>query len=107
MKTIWMRVILLMVLVGLAEVTMAQLPTIPQVSSINIDALSDAQFQAYMQQAQLSGLSEAELEAKAKERGLTAAQIAQIKARMGSLGAGAAGEKKQPTPLMKCANPLW
>jgi hypothetical protein len=73
---------------------MAQLPTIPQVSSINIDALSDAQFQAYMQQAQLSGLSEAELEAKAKERGLSAAQIAQIKARMGSMGAGTGGDKK-------------
>ncbi|OHC84516.1 MAG: hypothetical protein A2546_09040 [Sphingobacteriia bacterium RIFOXYD2_FULL_35_12] len=73
---------------------MAQLPTIPQVSSINIDALSDAQFQAYLQQAQLSGLSEAELEAKAKERGLSAAQIAQIKARMGSLGAGTGTEKK-------------
>lgn len=94
MKTIWMKVILLMALAGLAEVTMAQLPTIPQLSSINIDALSDAQFQAYVQQAQLSGLSEAELEAKAKERGLSAAQIAQIKARMGSLGAGATGEKK-------------
>ncbi len=94
MKTIWIKVILLMGLVGLAELTMAQLPTIPQVASINIDALSDAQFQAYMQQAQLSGLSEAELEAKAKERGLSAAQIAQIKARMGSLGAGATGEKK-------------
>lgn len=94
MKKIWMRVQVLAVLFGCTQVAMAQLPTIPQVSSINIDALSDAQFQAYMQQAQLSGLSEAELEAKAKERGLSAAQIAQIKARMGSMGAGTGTEKK-------------
>lgn len=94
MKKIWMRVLVLAVLFGYTQVAMAQLPTIPQVSSINIDALSDAQFQAYMQQAQLSGLSEAELEAKAKERGLSAAQIAQIKARMSSLGAGTGTEKK-------------
>ncbi|MBA4257845.1 MAG: hypothetical protein C0446_01685 [Chitinophaga sp.] len=94
MKKIWMRVLVLAVLFGCTQVAMAQLPTIPQVSSINIDALSDAQFQAYMQQAQLSGLSEAELEAKAKERGLSAAQIAQIKARMGSMGAGTGGDKK-------------
>src|SRR3989339_246820 len=94
MKKIWMRVLVLALLFGCTQVAMAQLPTIPQVSSINIDALSDAQFQAYLQQAQLSGLSEAELEAKAKERGLSAAQIAQIKARMGSLGAGTGTEKK-------------
>ncbi|OYY99731.1 MAG: hypothetical protein B7Y37_13465 [Sphingobacteriia bacterium 28-36-52] len=92
MKKIWMRVLVLAMMFGFNQVAMAQLPTIPQVSSINIEALSDAQFQAYMQQAQLSGLSEAEMEAKAKERGLSAAQIAQIKARMG--GAGAGGDKK-------------
>lgn len=94
MKKIWMRVLVLAVLFGFSQVAMAQLPTIPQVSSINIDALSDAQFQAYLQQAQLSGLSEAELEAKARERGLSSAQIAQIKARMSSMGAGTSGDKK-------------
>ena len=91
MKTIWKNVMILIVLVGFTQLTKAQLPTIPQISSINIDALSDAQFQAYVQQAQLSGLSEAELEAKAKERGLSAIQIAQIKARMASLNTGSTG----------------
>ncbi|OYY08149.1 MAG: hypothetical protein B7Y66_11490, partial [Sphingobacteriia bacterium 35-36-14] len=91
---------------GFTKVAMAQLPTIPQVSSINIDALSDAQFQAYMQQVQLSGLSEAELEAKAKERGLSAAQIAQIKVRMGSLGAGTGGEKKTTNSTYESRKPF-
>lgn len=106
MKKIWMRVLVLAVMFGFTQVAMAQLPTIPQVSSINIDALSDAQFQAYMQQAQLSGLSEAELEAKAKERGLSAAQIAQIKARMGSMGAGTGGDKKTAVATYEVRKPI-
>ncbi len=106
MKKIWMRVLVMAVLFGCTQVAMAQLPTIPQVSSINIDALSDAQFQAYMQQAQLSGLSEAELEAKAKERGLSAAQIAQIKARMGSMGVGTGGDKKTAVATYEPRKPI-
>ena len=94
MKQIWMKVVVLAICMGATQAAISQIPTIPQVSSINIDALSDAQFQAYLQQAQLSGLSEAELEAKARERGLSAAQIAQIKARMGNLSAGTGAEKK-------------
>jgi protein involved in polysaccharide export with SLBB domain len=86
---------------------MAQLPTIPQISSINIDALSDAQFQAYVQQAQLSGLSESELEAKAKERGLSASQIMQIKARMASLNGGnSMGDKKSNNATYESRKPI-
>jgi len=106
MKKIWMRVLVLAVLTGFTQLVMAQLPTIPQVSSINIDALSDAQFQAYLQQAQLSGLSEAEMEAKARERGLSAAQIAQIKARMGSMGAGTGGDKKTTISTYESRKPI-
>jgi len=94
MKKIWMKSLLMGLFFTSTQFVFAQLPTIPQVSSIDINALSDAQFQTYVQQAQLSGLSETELEAKAKERGLSAAQIAQIKARMGSMGAGATGAQK-------------
>lgn len=95
MKKIWLNVFILVVLLGANQSLSAQIPSIQQISSINIDALSDAQFQAYLQQAQLSGLSEAEIEAKAREKGLSTAQINQIKARMASLNpAGATGEKK-------------
>ena len=86
MNTTWKIVIVLLILVGFSNLVGAQLPTIPQISSINIEALSDAQFQAYLQQAQLSGLSEVEIEAKAKEKGLSPAQIAQIKMRMLAIG---------------------
>jgi protein involved in polysaccharide export with SLBB domain len=107
MKKIWMRVLVLAVLFGCTQVAMAQLPTIPQISSINIDALSDAQFQAYVQQAQLSGLSESELEAKAKERGLSASQIMQIKARMASLNGGnSMGDKKSNNATYESRKPI-
>ena len=107
MKKIWMRVLVLAVLLGYTQVAMAQLPTIPQISSINIDALSDAQFQAYVQQAQLSGLSESELEAKAKERGLSASQIMQIKARMASLNGGnSMGDKKSNNATYESRKPI-
>lgn len=106
MKKIWLKALLLGVFVSTTQLIFAQLPTIPQVSSIDISALSDAQFQAYVQQAQLSGLSEAELEAKAKERGLSASQIAQIKARMGSMGSGNMGDKKTTNSTYESRKPL-
>lgn len=106
MKKIWLKALLLGVFVSTTQLIFAQLPTIPQVSSIDISALSDAQFQAYVQQAQLSGLSEAELEAKAKERGLSASQIAQIKARMGSMGSGNMGDKKTTNSTYESRKPF-
>lgn len=108
MKKIWMKALLMSSLLLTSAMVFAQLPTtaIPQVSSIDINALSDAQFQAYLQQAQLSGLSEAELEAKAKERGLTATQIAQIKARMGSMGSGNMGDKKTTNSTYESRKPF-
>lgn len=108
MKKIWMKALLMSSLLLTSAMVFAQLPTtaIPQVSSIDINALSDAQFQAYLQQAQLGGLSEAELEAKAKERGLTATQIAQIKARMGNMGTGTMGDKKTTNSTYESRKPF-
>jgi len=106
MKKIWMKALLMGLFVSTTQLVFAQLPTIPQVSSIDINALSDAQFQAYVQQAQLSGLSEAELEAKAREKGLSAAQIAQIKARMGSMNTGSMGDKKTSNSSYESRKPF-
>lgn len=106
MKKIWMKALLMSAFVLIGYTVVAQLPTIPQISSIDINALSDAQFQAYVQQAQLSGLSEAELEAKAKERGLSATQIAQIKARMGNLGTANMGDKKTTSSTYESRKPF-
>ena len=106
MKTIWKSILILAISVGYTQLATAQLPTIPQVSSINIDALSDAQFQSYIQQAQLSGLSEAELEAKARERGLSAAQITQIKTRIASLNSSTSGDKKSNNSSYESRRPI-
>lgn len=106
MKKIWIKALLMSAFVLIGYTVVAQLPTIPQISNIDINALSDAQFQAYVQQAQLSGLSEAELEAKAKERGLSATQIAQIKARMGNLGTGNMGDKKTSNSSYESRKPF-
>lgn len=106
MKKIWMKVALILVFTGVSQLAMSQLPSTIQVANINIDALSDAQFQAYVQQAQLSGLSEAELEAKARERGLNTAQIAQIKMRMASLNSSPVGDKKTANATYESRKPI-
>ncbi|TAH06103.1 MAG: hypothetical protein EAZ13_10505, partial [Sphingobacteriia bacterium] len=64
---------------------MAQLPDIKAMSTINIDAMSDAQLEEYLQKSQLSGLSPEELEVKGRERGLTDSQISQLKQRVAQL----------------------
>ena len=106
MKTIWKSVMVLAILAVFTLNTTAQSSTSTQVASVNIDALSDAQFQAYVQQAQLSGLSEAELESKARERGLSAAQIAQIKTRMASLNTSTSGDKKTTNSSYESRKPI-
>ncbi|TAG29169.1 MAG: hypothetical protein EAZ35_11490 [Sphingobacteriia bacterium] len=68
-----------------AQISMAQLPDIKAMSTINIDAMSDAQLEEYLQKSQLSGLSPEELEVKGRERGLTDSQISQLKQRVAQL----------------------
>lgn len=106
MNKIGLKGVLMLFFITATYFTVAQLPNIPQISNINIDALSDQQFQAYVQQAQLSGLSEAELEAKARERGLSAIQIAQIKARMATLAPNSSGEKKNINSTYESRKPI-
>ncbi|WP_439504223.1 SLBB domain-containing protein [Sediminibacterium sp.] len=106
MYKILIKFVLIAFLFFASQLTIAQLPSGPQLTSININALTDAQFQSYIQQAQLSGLSESELETKAKERGLSAAQIAQIKARMASLNLGSIGDKKTSNVTYESRKPL-
>ena len=73
----------LFLIVSVKEVSAQQIPA--NLSSINIDQLTDAQLMQYLNQANLSGLSDAELEAKAKEKGLSADQIQKLKLRMQNL----------------------
>ncbi|MFZ2784324.1 MAG: SLBB domain-containing protein [Sediminibacterium sp.] len=80
----------------------AQVPDTKNVSAINIEAMSNAQLEAYLQQAQLSGLSEEELVAKGRERGLSDAQIERLRERITQLQ----GNKKATTVSYESRKPV-
>lgn len=67
-------------------------------STVRVDDLSDAQVQAYLQQAQASGLSEAEMEQMALQRGMPAEEVEKLRKRIAQLqGTGATyGEPAVP-----------
>lgn len=73
-----------------AEINQMQSMTPAQLSTINVDDLSDAQIQKYIDQAAQSGYSEAEIELALKSRGLPQAQIDKLKSRMAKLQSGSA-----------------
>ncbi|SEL59164.1 polysaccharide biosynthesis/export family protein [Parapedobacter koreensis] len=58
-------------------------------SSVNVDELSDAQIRAYMKQAESSGLSEMEMEQMAAQRGMPASEIQKLRTRIEELRGGA------------------
>jgi protein involved in polysaccharide export with SLBB domain len=60
-----------------------------QLSTFNVDDLSDAQIQMFMERLQESGYTEAEIELALKTRGLPQSQIDKLKARMAKLQSGA------------------
>jgi protein involved in polysaccharide export with SLBB domain len=59
-----------------------------QLSTINVDDLSDAQIQKYLDQLSQSGYSQAEVEMALKARGLPQAQIDKLKQRIAKLQTG-------------------
>jgi len=59
-----------------------------QLSTFNVDDLSDAQIQMFMERLQESGYTEAEIELALKSRGLPQVQIDKLKARMAQLQTG-------------------
>jgi len=60
-----------------------------QLSTFNVDDLSDAQIQIFVERFQESGYSEAEMELALKTRGLPQTEIDKLKARMSKLQTGA------------------
>lgn len=57
-------------------------------STINVNDLSDAQILNYINQAESSGYSEAQLEAFARQRGMPASEISKLRRRVESLRSG-------------------
>ena len=64
------------------DINQMQSMTPAQLSTFNVDDLSDAQIQKYIDQAAQSGYSEAEIEMALKARGLPEAQIDKLKTRV-------------------------
>lgn len=57
-------------------------------STINVDDLSDAQIQSYIKQGESSGYTELQLEALARQRGMPESEIAKLRRRVEKLRAG-------------------
>ena len=72
-----------------SDINQMQNMSAAQLSTININDLSDAQIKKYMEQAAQSGYSQAEIELALKSRGMPQQQIDQLKTRMAKLQSGA------------------
>ena len=70
------------------ELNQLQNMTPAQLSTFNVDDLSDAQIQMFMDRLGESGLSEAEIELALESRGLPQAQVDKLKERMSKLQLG-------------------
>ncbi len=66
---------------GMAKHASAQ-TNLQNLSSVNVDEVSDQQIKLYLQQAQSSGLSDAELLQQAQSRGMSISQIQKLQARI-------------------------
>jgi len=65
-------------------------------SAVRVDDLSDAQIQAYLQQAQASGLSEAEMEQMALQRGMPSAEVEKLRKRIERIKQGPGAAYNEP-----------
>ncbi|GAB5524335.1 MAG: SLBB domain-containing protein [Roseivirga sp.] len=72
-------------LVMISPVSMAQSLSTTDLSTINVDDLSDQQLLGYLQQAEESGYSQTQLEAFARQRGMSEVQISKLRARLSQL----------------------
>lgn len=68
------------------EINQLQNMSPAQMSSFNVDDLSDAQIRRYQQMLQQSGYSEAEVEAYLLSRGMSQSQISKLRSRISGLG---------------------
>jgi len=68
-------------------------------STLNVDELSDAQILSYMKQAETSGLSEAQMEQMAMQRGMPASEIQKLRERVEALRAKQSGVRPTVKPV--------
>ncbi|GHE53545.1 SLBB domain-containing protein [Roseivirga thermotolerans] len=80
--------VLLVLILGAQPDVQAQGLAGTDLTTINVDDLSDSQIQAYIKQAQSSGYTEQQLEALARQRGMPESEIAKLRRRVESLRSG-------------------
>lgn len=84
---------------GIVKPASAQ-TNLQNLSSVNVDDLSDQQIKAYLQQAQSSGLSEAALLQQAQSRGMSNSQIQKLQARINSIRSKAGATNSADTSVV-------
>lgn len=77
--------IVILLLVGLGFSLKAQDINTQDLSTLNVDELSDEQIMSFMQQAESSGLTEAQMMQMAGARGMSQAQMAKLRQRVAGL----------------------
>tara|TARA_B100000809_G_scaffold225176_1_gene235962 strand:- start:17615 stop:20032 length:2418 start_codon:yes stop_codon:yes gene_type:complete len=82
----WIFVVLLAITVCVSQPTVAQNVSSSQMSSVDVDDLSDEQISSYWEQARLQGYSLSELEILAAANGMSAVQVSKLKLRISALG---------------------
>lgn len=110
MKRILAGVVFLLTVFNCIQAQVSDTKNVSAISAIDIEALSNAQLEAYLQQAQLSGLSEEELAVKGKERGLSDAQIQRLRERITQLqgnkkATAVSYESRKPVSFVKPSAP--
>lgn len=82
----WIFVVLLVATMCVGQTAIAQNISASQVSSVNIDEMTDEQISAYWEQAQQRGYTLNQLEVLASANGMSALQVSKLKRRILSLG---------------------
>ncbi len=84
LKKILLAIILAIAVTGYTHAQTSQSNS--DLSTVNVDDMSDEQIKAYLKRAQSSGLSEQQLLIMAKQRGMSEVQIQKLRNRINSLG---------------------
>jgi len=97
MKRVIFTIIIVIIGLSIGNVLPAKAQSLQNISSINIDDLSDQQITQLMQQAQSAGLSDADILTQAKSRGMSDGEAAKLQARIAQIRSKNKGSSAQAT----------
>jgi protein involved in polysaccharide export with SLBB domain len=94
LKTLLSAILLIALFLFIPRLVLNAQNSFADLSSINIDKLSDAQVLNYIEQARARGLSQSDLENLARQRGISPSELEKLKSRIQALGSNAANGDK-------------